>query len=114
MGRKGNVGSVYFSECDFSPIDTVFYVSTEQSSYFVHQLLKTMSFISSDSAVPGLNRNYAHGVQVLKPEESVLIQFEQLVDPIYKQIETLLRTNKNAAEARDALLPKLMSGAIQV
>lgn len=114
VGRKGNVGSVYFSECDFSPIDTVFYISTEQSSYFVHQLLKTMSFISSDSAVPGLNRNYAHGVQVLKPEESVLIQFEQLVDPIYKQIETLLRTNKNAAEARDALLPKLMSGAIQV
>lgn len=114
VGRKGNVGSVYFSECDFFPIDTVFYVSTEQSSYFVHQLLKTMNFISSDSAVPGLNRNYAHGLQVLKPEERVLVQFEQLVDPIYRQIEILLKANKNTAEARDALLPKLMSGAIQV
>lgn len=114
VGRKGNVGSVYFSECDFFPIDTVFYVSKEQSSYFVHQLLKTMNFISSDSAVPGLNRNYAHGLPVLKPEEKVLGQFEQLVDPIYRQIETLLKANKNTAEARDALLPKLMSGAIQV
>lgn len=114
VGRKGNVGSVYFSECDFFPIDTVFYVTTEQSSYFVHQLLKTMNFISSDSAVPGLNRNYAHGLQVLKPEERVLAQFEQLVDPIYRQIEILLKANKNTAEARDALLPKLMSGAIRV
>lgn len=113
VGRKGNVGSVFFSVTDFYPIDTVFYVAPQQCSYFVHQLLQTMNFISSDSAVPGLNRNYAHGLPVLKPAADVVSLFEALVDPIYKQIDTLRKASVAAAAARDALLPRLMSGALQ-
>jgi len=112
VGRKGNVGSVYFSDIDFFPIDTVFYVAAEQSSFFLHQLLKSIKFVSSDAAVPGLNRNYAHAIPVVKPAESLLARFEQTVKPIYQQISALTSQIKTATEARNALLPKLMSGAL--
>ena len=36
VGRKGNVGSVFWSDDDFYPIDTVFYVKTELELHYVY------------------------------------------------------------------------------
>ena len=60
VGRKGNVGSVYWCETDFWPIDTVYFVPPEDVDLFLYVALKSMRFISTDVAVPGLNRTYAH------------------------------------------------------
>lgn len=59
VGRKGNVGSVYWEESDFWPIDTVYFIESAQSNYFSLRNLQHQSFQNSDGAVPGLNRNYA-------------------------------------------------------
>ncbi|MGH3087424.1 MAG: restriction endonuclease subunit S, partial [Rubrobacteraceae bacterium] len=56
VGRKGNVGSVYWSDYDFFPIDTVFYVQTEVCLHYVYYNLRSQNFINNDAAVPGLNR----------------------------------------------------------
>ena len=55
VGRKGNVGSVYWSDCGFFPIDTVYYVKSELPNSFLYFLLRSMNFINNDAAVPGLN-----------------------------------------------------------
>lgn len=114
LGRKGNVGSVYFSRNACHPIDTVYFISNQQTTYYLYLLLQTMNFISSDAAVPGLNREYAHGLPVLCPSPSILSRFEAEVDSLFQQAETLQRMNNLAAQARDALLPKLMSGQLTV
>lgn len=114
VGRKGNVGSVFFSHGPCFAIDTVYFISGSEVSYYLFLLLQTMNFISSDSAVPGLNRNYAYGLMVLYPNAAVLSSFEASVKPIFEQINVLKIQNKFAQEARDELLPKLMSGAIRV
>ena len=67
VGRKGNVGSVFLSHVPFFPIDTVYYVTPEQTSCYLFGLLRSMHFISSDSAVPGLNRGYAYSLLALRP-----------------------------------------------
>ncbi|MDP2111162.1 MAG: restriction endonuclease subunit S [Thiobacillus sp.] len=41
-------------------------------------------------------------------------EFHDLVWPIFDQVETLSQTNSRLAQVRDELLPKLMSGEIQV
>ncbi|PPK77808.1 type I restriction enzyme S subunit [Methylobacter tundripaludum] len=114
IGRKGNVGSVFFSHVPCFGIDTVYYVNAEQTSCYLMLLLQTMNFISSDAAVPGLNRNYAYGLPVIIPDETTATAFEELLSPVFEQINTLENANKKAAEARDALLPKLMSGQLAV
>ncbi len=114
VGRKGNVGSVYYSHGPCFPIDTVYFVRGNEVSYFLYLLLETMDFISSDSAVPGLNRSHACRLPVTCPSKEALHRFEEVVAQIFEQIHVLQETNKKTAAARDQLLPKLMSGAIRV
>ena len=44
----------------------------------------------------------------------MLSEFHQKIDPIFKQIVILLQQNQILAQARDLLLPRLMSAQIEV
>jgi len=114
VGRKGNVGSLYFSPLPCFPIDTVYYIAPAQASYRLFLALHQLNFISSDAAVPGLNRTYAHSLPVLQPSDDVAEAFERLVRPVFEQVQQLTEQNAKLAKARDLLLPKLMSGQLDV
>ena len=60
VGRKGNVGSIYWVNKDFWPIDTVYFVNNEESNLYLYHALQKVSFINTDVAVPGLNRDMAY------------------------------------------------------
>ena len=114
VGRKGNVGSVYWSPEDCFPIDTVYYVQSESCSLRLYYALRTVPFISTDVAVPGLNRDLAHSRQILTPSSSYHRLFENTVGPFHQQIDILRRQNAKLERARDLLLPKLMNGDITI
>jgi len=114
VGRKGNVGSVFWSEEDFYPIDTVYFIGNDKSGLFLYYSLLHTSFISTDVAVPGLNRDLAHSRQLLIAEPKLKSLFEEMVVPIHKQIYILQKYNTSLAKARDLLLPRLMNGEIAV
>jgi type I restriction enzyme S subunit len=52
--------------------------------------------------------------EVKKPNDDVLEKFNAIVEPIYKQIYILGNQNQYLKEARDILLPRLMTGMIDV
>lgn len=52
--------------------------------------------------------------KVKKPSDDVLEKFNIIVEPIYKQIYILGNQNQYLKEARDILLPRLMTGMIDV
>lgn len=52
--------------------------------------------------------------EVLLPPQSLLAQFAEMVGGSFTQIEQLASQNSMLAKARDALLPKLMSGQLDV
>lgn len=114
VGRKGNVGSVFWSEEDFHPIDTVYFIGPDKSSLYLYYSLLHTPFISTDVAVPGLNRDLAHSRELLIAEPKLKSFFEEIVVPIHKQIHGLKKYNEAFAKARDLLLPRLMSGEIAV
>jgi type I restriction enzyme S subunit len=114
VGRKGNVGSVYWTDAAFSPIDTVFYVITELPLHYVYFNLRTQNFISGDAAVPGLNRNQAYSLPFILPKPEVLRFFSQTVEPIFYLLNLLKRKNDLLRQTRDLLLPKLISGELDV
>ena len=114
VGRKGNVGSVYWSNDDFHPIDTVYFIESERCSlYLYYSLLNTM-FISTDVAVPGLNRDFAHSRPLLIPETKILHLFEEFASSIHEQIDRLQKYDIALSGARDLLLPRLMNGEVVV
>jgi type I restriction enzyme, S subunit len=114
VGRKGNVGSVYWSEKDCYPIDTVYFIESDQCSFFLFHNLQHQNFISSDAAVPGLNRKYAYSLPIILPSRTIHTRFEEIVSAIYQQVFSLRAMNEKLKQARDLLLPKLMSGEITV
>jgi type I restriction enzyme S subunit len=114
VGRKGNVGSVYWSNDDFYPIDTVYFIEAEHCTTYLYYALLHTHFISTDVAVPGLNRGFAHSRKLLFPDEKILILFEQHVTVIHDQIVQLTKYNEALAQARDILLPRLMNGEVAV
>lgn len=107
VGRKGNVGSVYYSKEDFFPIDTVFYIENNPNKCnlkFIYYLLKNSTSIklSSDAAVPGLNRNYALSREFTIPEDIdeqqkialILSNYDDIIENNIKRIQLLEKIAK--------------------
>lgn len=114
VGRKGNVGSVHWSDKSFFPIDTVFYIKTNLSLYYLFFNLKRQNFINNDAAVPGLNRNQAYALPFIKPSDVLIGLFNKICEPIFGLLRVLTIKNTNLRTTRDFLLPKLISGEIDV
>ena len=114
VGRKGNVGSVYWSDGDFFPIDTTYYVKSDLPLRFLDQLLRTLKFIDSHAAVPGLSRDQAYGLIVAEPIGDLLSRYETVVRSMYDLRRNLSNQTAVLREARDLLLPRLVSGELDV
>jgi len=115
VGRKGNVGSVFWSDIPFYPIDTAFYVKTELPLQYVYfNLLLSQQFLNSDAAVPGLNRNQAYSNPLIVPASALLESFRQHIEPVFALTRSLRTRNENLRTSRDLLLPKLISGKLDV
>jgi type I restriction enzyme S subunit len=53
-------------------------------------------------------------LEIVKPPTVLIDQFCELVAPIFEQILNLLRKNETLRQARDLLLPRLVSGELTV
>lgn len=53
-------------------------------------------------------------IKVTIPDKSLIMSFDMLVSPILDETYTLLKQNRNLIRQRDLLLPRLMSGKIEV
>jgi len=115
LGRKGNVGSVFWSFLPFYPIDTVYYITSNVSLYFLYHNLKyDQHFDNSDAAVPGLNRNHALSNPISLPNNNAIQAFDEKCMLLFSMLHNLFNQNSQLRQARGILLPKLMSGEIEV
>jgi len=64
VGRKGSVGTVYYSHDPFFCIDTAYYIlpSEDYSLKYMYYRIRSLGLekLNEDSAVPGLNRDTAY------------------------------------------------------
>lgn len=116
-GRKGTLGVINYSFDNFYPIDTTFYITSKIDSrglFYEYFLLKTLNLfeMNSDSAVPGLNRTLAHGMQIKISPHRLVSEFNEVVKPHFQKIKSNTIQIRTLTELRDTLLPKLMSGEV--
>ena len=114
VGRKGNVGSIFWCDGDFFVIDTAYYVTSSLPLRFLFYVLPTLNFINSDAAVPGLSRNQAYTLELFVPPSSLLDKFCELAGKFERQVVTLQSQIQNLRRTRDLLLPRLLSSQIDM
>ena len=118
VGRKGSVGTLYWEDSAFYPIDTVFYVKPRngRSLQYIFYLLQTLGLegMNTDAAVPGLNRNNAYRLEIPNASQDAMDEFTKVATAIRNQIAGNDAEINQLASARDALLPQLLSGELTV
>lgn len=70
--------------------------------------------MGAGTTFPEVSGKMMKSVELAVPEESLCAEFDSFAGPILKQQEALERESRELAALRDALLPKLMSGEIDV
>lgn len=66
------------------------------------------------SAQPHVYPKHVNALEILIPDSAVLTRFDHAIEPFFTKIRTAECHITAAREARDRLLPKLMSGEIEV
>ena len=75
---------------------------------------KDLASLNAGSAVPSMTTDILNALELAIPPEERLAEFEALVSPMYQTIQANNRESSKLAEIRDTLLPRLISGKIDV
>lgn len=98
IGRKGNAGSVFYSNSPFFCIDTAFYVEPNDNidlKFLYYKLISIkLERHKIDSAVPGINRDTIYSISITVPPideqkriADILSTFDDLIENLKKLIE---------------------------
>ena len=81
---------------------------------YEHMLCLKFKSICTGSAQPQLTNNSISTMTVIIPSENNIEKYNIIVSKWFEMIDNLKEQNKKLSESRDRLLPKLMSGEIEV
>lgn len=89
------------------------------SVYYIYLLMQTLSETinklgQSGSTIVNLNKTQFAKIPVTIPSEQVLCNFDTLCKPLFEMILSNQKENIRLTNLRDTLLPKLMSGELDV
>lgn len=104
--------NVFASDCSFVDKNSTDYIA------FVYCFLKDngiyLKNLQKGSAQPHVYAKDINAIEFICPNESVIKHFCSIVDNIFSNVGKMNQKIKLLQEARDRLLPKLMSGEIEV
>ena len=116
--RKGSLNNIMYVDETFWTVDTMFYATMKQShtAIFVYFFVKAFDMYSMNigAAVPSMTTKILDAMDVVIPDKETLEKFDKLTKTYFNKIKTLQGQNNRLKIARDLLLPKLMSGEVEV
>lgn len=112
-----NAGYLQYNLTDIWAADCSYY-QNDNNLWFVYCTLKFLQPVISNlqcgAAQPHVYPKNINKLCVLKPTDELIVKFNQTVEPFFDEIETLKKKNDNLIKQRDLLLPRLMSGKLEV
>ncbi|MDE0098888.1 MAG: restriction endonuclease subunit S, partial [Truepera sp.] len=107
VGRKGTVGAVHYAPVPCWPIDTTFFVTGDDAALlrYKYYALQSLGFehMNADTAVPGLNRNEAHGRKIYVPPIPEQRSIAQILGTLDDKIELNRQLNETLEELARAI-----------
>ena len=101
-GRSGSLGTVMYVDEDFWALNTTLWVKEfrKATPIYAFYLLSSLGLeqYNSGAAVPSLNRNNVHGLPVVIPNSSILEQFNNYVEPLFKLKKVYKRKTSTSAK----------------
>ena len=71
-------------------------------------------FGATGSTMTNLSKGKFEKLKIIETSTALIEQFHKVTEPILKEIEKLMRANQKLVRQRDLLLPRLMSGKLEV
>ena len=86
------------------------------STNFLYLFMSNVAILGyvTGAAQPKINQQNLNRIPVILPPQSLLERFNQMIEPNFENINALSLKNANLCQTRDLLLPKLISGEIDV
>lgn len=116
--RKGSLNNIMYVDETFWTVDTMFYATMKQphTAVFVYFFVKAFDMYSMNigAAVPSMTTKILDAMDVVIPDKETLEKFDKYAKVYFNKIKTLQGQNERLKIARDLLLPKLMSGKVEV
>lgn len=116
--RKGTLNNVMYVNEPFWSVDTMFFTEMKipNVAKFVFHFVKAkdLASMNAGSAVPSMTTDILNALELAIPSAERLAEFESVVAPMYQTMQANNRESAKLAELRDTLLPKLMSGEMDV
>ena len=115
IGRVGTHGVVQRIDFPCWPSDNTLVIKS-QFYEFAYQVLKRIDYssINRGSTQPLITQRDLRNQVIVVPPESVLRRYEDVASSLLEVVRNNLRENQTLSSLRDTLLPKLMSGEIEV
>lgn len=111
IGRSGSLGTPFFYNEKIWAHNTTLYVKEFYNSdpKFMYYLLQTIDFkqFNSGSAVPSLNRNYIHPIEVVAPELQEQQRIASILSSLDDKIELNRQTNQTLEVIAQALFQEM-------
>ena len=116
--RKGTLNNVMYVNEPFWSVDTMFFTEMKlpDVAKFVFHFVKSkdLSSLNAGSAVPSMTTEILNAMELCIPDSETLKRFESIVGPMYRAMQHNTEESKKLAAVRDTLLPRLMSGELDV
>ena len=116
--RKGSLNNIMYVDETFWTVDTMFYATMKQphTAVFVYFFVKAFDMYSMNigAAVPSMTTKILDAMDVVIPDKETLEKFDKRAKVYFNKIKTLQGQNEQLRISRDLLLPKLMSGEVEV
>lgn len=116
--RKGTLNNVMRVPGNFWTVDTMFYSIPKKTGavkYLYHILAGLdLASMNSGSAVPSMTTDILNSIKIILPPDEILSDFDRQTSDLWLLREINVKQSTKLARLRDTLLPKLMSGEIDV
>lgn len=115
VSARGTVGFVALRTTPFVPIVRLLAVIPHKKNiYYLYHNSRHNNLEGNGTSQQQLTKPMLCKRKILMPTPNVLNSFELIVDATYKQIQNLQHQNTLLTRQRDLLLPRLMSGRLEI
>ena len=116
--RKGSLNNIMYANRALWTVDTMFYsimLRKNFAKYLYYVLSKIdMESFNAGAALPSMTTEILSHFKIIVPDNKTLELFDNKIALIFTQIDNLQQQITNLTQQRDLLLPRLMSGKLEV
>jgi type I restriction enzyme S subunit len=118
ISARGTVGKLAMAGVKAAFNQSCYGIKGKFADYFTYLLVqnsvKRLQAMTHGGTFDTITRTTFDAINVVTVPESVQIAFEELVQPLFEQMKLISHQNVTLAKCRDSLLPRLISGELEI